>query len=118
MAKLSRNQRKIIGETIRQMVANLGIATPVKHDRDRRPEHTNPEKEPEQTPPKHLFDIVSELLTVGVSGLLFTIFCAGIIDYCGQFPQILNFGAWGISLLIVLGAWKMFGIMGGIGRCC
>lgn len=108
MAKLSKNQRKVIGEAVRQMAANLGLLTPVKQEEhDSRIDHSQSEHDPKETPPKKLFDVISELLTVGVSGLLFALFCAGIINFFGQFPQIINFGAWGISALMIFGAGKM-----------
>jgi len=108
MAKLSKNQRRIIGETVRQTVANLGFGTPIKHGYnhggvdDSKSNHDS--KEPQKN---SLFDIICEGITTGFSGLLFILFSGGIINYFGQFPQILNFGAWGLNVLLLFGACKM-----------
>jgi hypothetical protein len=108
MAKLSKTQRKLIGEAVRQIVANLGLVSPVKkEDQHQAIGEPRSQTDPKYDRPKTSEGIVSELFTVGISGLLFSIFAAGIINFLGQFPQILNFGAWGISVLLVFGAGKL-----------
>lgn len=107
MAKLSRNQRKLVGEAVRQTIANLGFIGPAKQaDYETGIGHSNDETEHKKAQTNFLFDAVTELLT-GITGILFSIFSASIINYFGQFPKILNFGVWGISALLILGASKM-----------
>ena len=118
MAGLSRRQRKLIGEAVRQTVANLGVIHHAKHDDGN--DNSKPDHQPPQSPQKNSFDVICEILTVGISAVLFAIVAACFIGFFGQFAKILYFGAAGISLLIVFGAIRMVCNHGCYlsGHCC
>jgi hypothetical protein len=108
MANLSRKTRKIIGETVRRTIANLGLVSPQGLDnRDYRQDHAHDERNPEQPPQKSSFDIISEFITIGIGGVIFTICWGGITGFFSQYPQILNVCSWVIGLLILFGGGKM-----------
>jgi hypothetical protein len=99
MAKLSKRARKIISETVRQMIANLGLRAPINEAQS--------EANPESAQQKSTADIVSEWITSGIFIILWGIFSAAVINYFSQFSWILYFGATGISSLLLFGAGKL-----------